>query len=82
MRCTYITNLCEVTDSMITQQQHSKKALETLSNSPINVYFVSSQFNYEKNHTRVLASILHEDNSSFFLFFLKSYHLLAKVGPS
>lgn len=59
MRCTYITSLCDVLDSLTTQQQHSTKALETLSNSPINVYFVSSQFNYEKSHTRVLASIPH-----------------------
>ncbi|NXU64001.1 LRC19 protein, partial [Horornis vulcanius] len=39
IRCTHIISLCDVTDSLTTQQ-HSTKALETLSNSLINVYFV------------------------------------------
>lgn len=58
------------------------KALERLGSSPIIVYFLSSQLNYEKFHTRALASISHEADSSFFPVCLKSYHFLAKAGPS
>lgn len=47
MRCTYIISLCDVTDSLTTQQQQSSGH----SHSPINVHFASFQFKYEKNHT-------------------------------
>lgn len=52
--------------------------MDILSNSPIIVYFVSSQFNYEKIHTRVLAGIPHEDDSSFFPVCFKELPLPGK----
>lgn len=52
--------------------------METLSNLSTIVYFVSSQFNYEKIHTRLLAGIPHEDDSFFFPVCFKELPLLGK----